>query len=151
MALNLRAPFFLAQAAAPHLRAAHGAIVNIADLAAFETWPGYVPHGISKGGVVQMTRALAHVLAPEVRVNGVAPGTVLLPDDWDDARRRASRQTTPLERTGKPGRRDRDGAVHSRFGLPHRRDDHRRRRPACPSLLGTPPANPHVRSSLDDI
>src|SRR5689334_4980904 len=49
-ALNLRAPFFLAQAAAPHLKKARGAIVNIADLAAYETWPGYIPHGISKAG-----------------------------------------------------------------------------------------------------
>ena len=77
MALNLRAPFFLAQAAAPHLREARGAIVNIADLAAFETWPGYIPHGISKSGVVYLTRALAAVLAPEVRVGAIAPGTVL--------------------------------------------------------------------------
>src|ERR1044071_8720457 len=81
LALNLRAPFFLAQAAAPHLRRAEGGgvIVNIADLAAFETWPGYLPHGISKAGIVQLTRALARVFAPRVRVNAVAPGTVLLP------------------------------------------------------------------------
>ena len=72
MALNLRAPFLLAQAAAPHLTRARGAIVNIADLAAFETWPAYIPHGISKAGVVYMTRALARTLAPNVRVNGVA-------------------------------------------------------------------------------
>src|SRR4029077_13384594 len=84
MALNLRAPFFLAQAAAPHLRASRGVIVNIADLAAFETWPGYLPHGISKSGVVHMTRSLARVLAPEVRVAGIAPGTVLLPEGWDE-------------------------------------------------------------------
>ena len=70
--------------AAPRRRCARrgGAIVNIADLAAFETWPAYVPHGITKAGVVQMTRALARVLAPEVRVNAVAPGAVLLPDGW---------------------------------------------------------------------
>jgi pteridine reductase len=102
MALNHRAPFFLAQAAAPHLRAARGVIVNIADLAAFETWPGYLPHGISKAGVVYMTRALARVLAPEVRVAGVAPGTVLLPENWDQASAEHLRQTTPLERTGSP-------------------------------------------------
>lgn len=101
-AINLRAPFFLAQAAAPHLERANGAIVNIADLAAFETWPAYVPHGITKAGVVQMTRALARVLAPRVRVNAVAPGAVLLPDDWtdDDAARLAA--TTPLGRIGSP-------------------------------------------------
>jgi pteridine reductase len=102
MALNHRAPFFLAQAAAPHLRAGHGVIVNIADLAAFETWPAYLPHGISKAGVVYLTRALARVLAPEVRVAGVAPGTVLLPDNWDSGAADHLRQTTPLERHGTP-------------------------------------------------
>lgn len=101
-ALNLRAPFFLSQAAAPHLRQARGAIVNIADLAAFETWPGYIPHGITKGGVVQMTRALARVMAPEVRVNAIAPGTVLLPDDWSEADAARLDETTPLKRQGSP-------------------------------------------------
>jgi NAD(P)-dependent dehydrogenase (short-subunit alcohol dehydrogenase family) len=100
--LNLRAPFFLAQAAAPHLRAAHGVIVNIADLAAFETWPAYIPHGISKSGIVYLTRALAAILAPEVRVAAIAPGAVLLPENWseDDAAR--LRRTTPLGREGSP-------------------------------------------------
>jgi NAD(P)-dependent dehydrogenase (short-subunit alcohol dehydrogenase family) len=102
MALNLRAPFFLAQAAAPLLRAARGVIVNIADLAAFETWPAYLPHGISKSGVVNLTRSLARVLAPQVRVAGIAPGTVLLPDNWDADAAEHLRQTTPLERTGSP-------------------------------------------------
>jgi pteridine reductase len=102
MALNLRAPFFLAQAAAPLLRRAHGVIVNIADLAAFETWPGYLPHGISKSGVVHLTRSLARVLAPDVRVAGIAPGTVLLPDNWDGDAAEHLRQTTPLERSGSP-------------------------------------------------
>jgi pteridine reductase len=102
MAINLRAPFFVAQAAAPHLKRTRGAIVNIADLAAFETWPGYLPHGISKAGVVHMTRSLARVLAPEVRVTGVAPGTVLLPESWDTAADERLRQTTPLARTGTP-------------------------------------------------
>jgi pteridine reductase len=99
-ALNLRAPFFIAQRAAPHLTRARGAIVNIADLAAFETWPAYVPHGITKAGVVQMTRALARALAPEVRVNGIAPGAVLLPDDWDQAAADRLARTTPLSRLG---------------------------------------------------
>ncbi|MEO7086324.1 MAG: SDR family oxidoreductase [Gemmatimonadaceae bacterium] len=102
MALNLRAPFFLAQAAAPHLRAARGAIVNIADLAAFEAWPAFIPHGISKAGVVQMTRSLARVMAPEVRVAGIAPGTVLLPENWDEASAEHLRETTPLQRNGSP-------------------------------------------------
>jgi pteridine reductase len=102
MALNLRAPFFVAQAAAPHLRASHGVVVNIADLAAFESWPAFIPHGISKAGVVHMTRALARAMAPEVRVAGIAPGTVLLPENWDTASAEHLIQTTPLRRNGSP-------------------------------------------------
>jgi NAD(P)-dependent dehydrogenase (short-subunit alcohol dehydrogenase family) len=102
MALNLRAPFLLSQAAAPHLRRARGVIVNIADLAAFETWPGYLVHGLSKSGVVYLTRALARVLAPEIRVGAVAPGTVLLPDGWSEADAERLRGTTPLQRNGSP-------------------------------------------------
>ena len=101
-ALNLRAPYFLSQRAAPALRAARGSIVNIADLAAFETWPGYVPHGITKSAIVQMTRSLARVLAPEVRVNAIAPGVVLLPDGWSEADAERLRATTPLGRIGSP-------------------------------------------------
>ena len=101
-ALNLRAPFLLSQAAAPALVERGGVIVNMADLAAFESWPAYVPHGISKAGIVQMTRALARVLAPAVRVNAIAPGAVLLPDDWDDASGEHLAQTTPLRRLGSP-------------------------------------------------
>jgi pteridine reductase len=101
-ALNLRAPFFASQAAVPHLARQQGAIVNLADLAAFETWPGYIPHGMTKAALVQMTRALARALAPNVRVNAVAPGTVLLPESWpaDAADRLAL--TTPLRRLGSP-------------------------------------------------
>lgn len=99
-ALNLRAPFFVAQAAAPLMRAKGGVIVNIADLAAFETWPAYVPHAITKAGVVQMTRGLARALAPDIRVNAVAPGAVLLPDAWDDGAADRLAQSTPLGRLG---------------------------------------------------
>jgi pteridine reductase len=101
-AINVRAPYFLSQRAAPALRAARGAIVNIADLAAFETWPAYVPHAMTKAAIVQMTRGLAHALAPDVRVNAVAPGVVLLPEGWsaDDAEH--LRSTTPLKRLGTP-------------------------------------------------
>lgn len=107
-ALNLRAPFFIAQAAAPLLcepkrgGEGGGAIVNIADLAGLETWSAYVPHGISKSGVIQMTRALAHALAPRVRVNAVAPGAVLLPESWDAAAAEHLVSTTPLRRLGTP-------------------------------------------------
>ena len=101
-ALNVRAPYFLAQRAAPALRAARGAIVNIADLAAFETWPAYVPHAMTKAAVVQMTRGLAHALAPEVRVNAIAPGVVLLPEGWSESDADRLRATTPLRRIGTP-------------------------------------------------
>jgi pteridine reductase len=101
-ALNLRAPFFVAQGAARHMLGRGGAIVNIADLAAYETWPAYVPHSITKAGVVQMTRGLARALAPEIRVNAVAPGAVLLPEDWNEDTADRLRATTPLRRLGAP-------------------------------------------------
>jgi pteridine reductase len=81
---------------------AGGVIVNIADLAAFEAWPGYIPHGASKAGVVHITRALARRLAPRIRVNAVAPGAVLLPDEWSAADAERLVRTTPLERLGSP-------------------------------------------------
>jgi pteridine reductase len=101
MALNLKSPFFCSQAAARRMRDG-GVIVNIADLAALETWPEYIPHGISKAGVLQMTRALARKLAPKIRVNAVVPGAVLLPEHWtkDDADKLI--RTTPLARLGAP-------------------------------------------------
>ena len=102
MNLNLRAPFFLSQAAAKVMRPKRGVIINIADLAAFETWSGYVPHSISKAGVVQMTRALAHALAPEIRVNAIAPGAVLLPEGWPEDSKQRLQETTPLKRLGTP-------------------------------------------------
>jgi pteridine reductase len=100
-ALNVRAPFFTAQAAAARMSDG-GIIVNMADLAAFETWPAYVPHGISKAAVVQMTRALARTLAPRIRVNAIAPGVVLLPEGWDEAAAARLAATTPLRRNGSP-------------------------------------------------
>src|ERR1051325_991837 len=105
LVLNLKAPFFLAQAAAPYIRKGGpegGAIVNIADLAAFETWPAYLPHGISKSGIVHMTKSLARILAPEIRVNAIAPGTVLLPEDWSERDAERLNSTTPLKRNGSP-------------------------------------------------
>ena len=100
-ALNLRAPFFVIQNAA-RIMVKGSVIVNIADLAAYETWPGYVPHAISKSGVVKMTESLAKVLAPNIRVNAIAPGAVLLPEDWDEAQSKRFVATTPLEAIGEP-------------------------------------------------
>ena len=99
-ALNLRAPFFLSQAAARAMGDRGGVIVNIADLAAFETWKGYIPHAITKAGLVQMTRGMAHALAPRIRVNAVAPGSVLLPEGWTEEQADKLISTTPLRRLG---------------------------------------------------
>lgn len=99
--LNLRSPFFVAQASAGAMTDG-GAIVNISDLAAFETWPSYIPHSISKAGVVKMTEGLAKVLAPSIRVNAIAPGAVLLPDDWGATTGERIVDTTPLRRLGDP-------------------------------------------------
>jgi pteridine reductase len=100
--LNLRAPFFVAQHAAPHLARANGTIVNVADLGGLEPWPSYAVHSISKAGVIMLTKVLATALAPEVTVNAIAPGTVLVPDDFDAAQRDHLATTTPLQRLGTP-------------------------------------------------
>ena len=76
--------------------------MNIADIAGMEPWPAYVPHCVSKAGVIMLTKALARALAPDIAVNGVAPGAVLLPEDWDERAREHIRTTTPLERLGSP-------------------------------------------------
>jgi pteridine reductase len=102
MDLNLRAPFFLSQAAAKAMKPRGGVIINIADLAAVETWPGYIPHSISKAGVVQMTRAMAAALGPEIRVNAIAPGAVLLPEGWPEDSKQRLIESTPLKRLGTP-------------------------------------------------
>jgi pteridine reductase len=100
--LNLRSLFFLTQGAAPALRRARGKVVNIADLGGLEPWPSYPAHSLSKAGVVMLTRVLARVLAPEVTVNAIAPGTVLVPDSYDDRQRERLARDTPLGRLGTP-------------------------------------------------
>ncbi len=101
---NLRAPFFLAQAAAPQLVANRGAIVNIADIHAERPLQGYAVYSIAKAGLVAATRALALELAPQVRVNAVAPGAIAWPEDgqFDPPERGRIVATTPLARTGTP-------------------------------------------------
>lgn len=82
--VNLTGPFLLSQAALPLLQASRAAcIINIVDLSAFQAWPSYAHHGVSKAGLVQLTRIMARALAPQVRVNAIAPGTVLPPDGYD--------------------------------------------------------------------
>lgn len=99
---NVRAPLFLAQAAAPHLALAGGAIVNIADIHAERPLKGYVVYSIAKAGLVALTRSLALELAPGVRVNAVAPGAIAWPEDgqFESVERARIVATTPLARTG---------------------------------------------------
>lgn len=100
--VNLRAPFFLSQAAAPHLRKRGGCIVNIADWAAHRPYAGYIPYCVSKAGLLCLNAALAKQLAPQVRVNAVLPGPVLLPESDTKARREAVRRATLLQKLGSP-------------------------------------------------
>jgi pteridine reductase len=101
---NLRAPLFLAQAAAPQLALAGGAIVNIADIHAERPLKGYVVYSIAKAGLAALTRSLALELAPGVRVNAVAPGAIAWPEDgqFDPGERARIIASTPLARTGTP-------------------------------------------------
>ncbi|HUR93569.1 MAG TPA: SDR family oxidoreductase [Gemmatimonadales bacterium] len=102
LGLNLRSVFFTTQGAAPSLRAARGKVVNLADLSGLEPWPGFAAHSVSKAGVVMLTRVLARALAPEVTVNAIAPGTVLVPEEYDAEERERLARTTPLRRLGTP-------------------------------------------------
>ncbi len=83
MGSNLRAPLFIAQAAAPELKKRHGCIVNIADIHAERPMKNYVVYSVAKAGVVGLTKSLARELGPEVRVNAVAPGPVMWPAPRD--------------------------------------------------------------------
>jgi pteridine reductase len=100
--LNLRATFFCTQGAAPALRAAGGKVVNMADLAGLEPWSGFAAHSVSKAGVVMLTKVLALSLAPDVTVNAIAPGAVLVPDEYDKEERDRLARATPLRRLGSP-------------------------------------------------
>jgi len=105
---NLKGPLFLAQAAAPHLRATRGAIINITDIHAERPLKNYPLYCAAKAGLLGLTRALALELAPEVRVNAVAPGPIAWPDgaaaaDFDAATRSAIIARTFLQREGSPG------------------------------------------------
>jgi pteridine reductase len=104
MGTNLRAPLFLAQAAAPALRKTQGAIVNIVDIHAERPLKNYVVYSVAKSGLLALTRSLARELAPDVRVNAVAPGPILWPDDasFDEVSRQRIIAHTLLKREGSP-------------------------------------------------
>lgn len=101
---NLKGPLFLSQAAAPHLRAGRGAIVNIVDIHAERPLKDYPLYSAAKSGLAGLTRALALELAPEVRVNGIAPGPIAWPDDeqFPPEQRRHIIEHTLLKREGNP-------------------------------------------------
>jgi pteridine reductase len=103
-AVNLRAPFLLSQRLGLAMKAGGGGhIVNLGDWAGLRPYRSYLPYVVSKAGLIHMTRALALELAPQVQVNCVCPGPVLLPEHYDAATAEAVRRATPLERVGDPG------------------------------------------------
>ena len=100
---NLQAPLFLAQAAAPELRRRGGSLLNIVDIHGRRPLREHAVYSVAKAGLIMLTRALARELAPQVRVNAIAPGAVLWPEQGlDEARRDRIRAQTPLQRPGSP-------------------------------------------------
>jgi len=100
---NLKAPLFLSQAAAPQLRRTHGLIVNIVDIHARRPLKRYTVYCITKAGLAMLTRSLARELGPDVRVNGIAPGPVLWPEDEiEPALKEEIIERTALKRLGSP-------------------------------------------------
>ena len=102
MAVNVRAAHLTVRAAADLLEATGGCVVNITDLSAWQAWSQHPVHAVSKAALAHLTRVQARALAPRVRVNGVAPGAVLPPDDYDEGRYEAVVRRTPLARIGSP-------------------------------------------------
>ncbi|WP_172597750.1 pteridine reductase [Sulfuriflexus mobilis] len=113
---NLKAPLFLSQAAAPHLKANHGCIVNIVDIHAERPLKNHTVYSVAKAGLVMLTKSLARELGPEVRVNAVAPGAILWPEsDIDDFTKKRIISGTALKRQGEP----KDIARAVRFLIKH--------------------------------
>jgi NAD(P)-dependent dehydrogenase (short-subunit alcohol dehydrogenase family) len=103
LVVNLTGPFLCSQAVAPYmLKQQAGVIINLTDLSAFQTWPTYASHSASKAGLVALTRVMAAELAPHVRVNAIAPGTVLLPDNASPAKVQWAQENSLLKRIGRP-------------------------------------------------
>jgi pteridine reductase len=100
---NLKAPLFLSQAVADHLRASKGAIVNIVDIHADRPLRDHAVYGSAKAGLAMLTRSLAKDLAPDVRVNGVSPGAILWPENgMTEPVKESILQQIPLNRAGAP-------------------------------------------------
>jgi NAD(P)-dependent dehydrogenase (short-subunit alcohol dehydrogenase family) len=100
---NLTGPFLCAQAVAPYmLEQGSGHIVNIIDLSVSQTWAGFADHSASKAGLEALTRVMAAELAPHVRVNAIAPGTIMLPDGATEAKEQWAINNSLLKRVGTP-------------------------------------------------
>jgi pteridine reductase len=102
MAVNLKAPFLLARALAPTLEQSKGAILNLVDLSALQPWVDYPHHSVSKAGLLHLTRVMARALAPNVRVNAIAPGTVLAAETQTPSELERIRGRTALGTLGTP-------------------------------------------------
>jgi pteridine reductase len=105
MGSNLKAPMFLSQAAAPELKKRRGCIINITDIHADRPMKSYVVYSVAKAGLVGLTKSLARELAPEVRVNGIAPGPIMWPEgdsNFDQVSRQRIVSHTMLKRAGDP-------------------------------------------------
>lgn len=101
--VNLRGPWLFARAVCPGMQArGGGVVVNLVDIAGDKPYIAYLPYCISKAGLAAMTKGLARALAPAVRVNGIAIGTVLWPDDFPEAQKQATIDKTLLKRIGDP-------------------------------------------------
>ena len=103
LGINLKGPFFCAQAAARIMkRHARGRIINISSLGGIQAWPKYMHYCSSKAGLIMLTRCLARALAPEIRVNSVAPGTILFPGEKRGPEMEKIIRSTPLKKAGRP-------------------------------------------------
>ncbi|MCP4042597.1 MAG: pteridine reductase [Gammaproteobacteria bacterium] len=103
MGTNLKAPLFLAAAAAPHLKACRGSIINIADIHGIRPLKNHTIYSAAKAGLIMLTHSLARELGPEVRVNAIAPGAILWPEqELDEVTKQRVITRTPLKRQGTP-------------------------------------------------
>ena len=103
LGINLKGPFFCAQAAARlMMRQGGGRIINISSLGGLRAWPNHLHYCSSKAGQIMLTRCLAKALGPRITVNSVAPGTILFPGEKPSAGQRQSLPLTPLRKAGRP-------------------------------------------------
>ena len=102
MAVNVKGPLMMVQALAPLLRDGGGSVINIVDLSAFRPWTERPHHSVSKAALLHLTKIMARVLAPEVRVNAIAPGTVLAPEGLGDGWLKEEAARTALRTLGTP-------------------------------------------------